>query len=139
MPAGRKISFVPILAEWLREGGRIGGVVLDEREWFNIGSRKDYLDVHRTISEGRWRPAYLRGADWPVSLAAGATVAPTARLSGFNIVGPDCVVEAAATLEDCILWSGAMIQQESILRSCVVAGSLVISGRHENIDFTALV
>ncbi|HEY5954604.1 MAG TPA: sugar phosphate nucleotidyltransferase [Terrimicrobiaceae bacterium] len=139
MPAGRKISFVPILAEWLREGGRIGGVVLDEREWFNIGSRKDYLDVHRTISEGRWRPAYLRGADWPVSLAAGATVAPTARLSGFNMVGPDCVVEAAATLEDCILWSGAMIQQESILRSCVVAGSLVISGRHENIDFTAVV
>jgi mannose-1-phosphate guanylyltransferase len=139
IPAGKKVSFVPILAEWLREGGRIGGVVLEEREWFNIGSRTAYLNVHRTIHERGWRPEYLRSANWPVTVAPDAAVSPTACLSGFNAIGAGCVVEGATTLEDCILWEISTIRSESILRGCVVAGSLVISGRHENVDFTPLI
>jgi mannose-1-phosphate guanylyltransferase len=139
IPAGKKISFVPILADWLRNGGRIGGVVLDKREWLNIGSRAEYLNVHRIISKRRWRPEYIKSARWPLSVAADAAVAPTARLSGFNAIGAGCVVEGATVLEDSILWEKATIRQESILRGCVVAGSLVISGRHENVDFTAVV
>ena len=36
-----------------------------EGNWFNIGSRAEYLEVHRTISEESWRPDYVRRSDWP--------------------------------------------------------------------------
>ena len=80
IPAGKKVSFVPILVDWLRNGGRIGGIVLDEREWFNIGSRAEYLNIHRMISKRRWRPEYVKSDSWPLGVAADAAVAPTARL-----------------------------------------------------------
>jgi mannose-1-phosphate guanylyltransferase len=137
LPAGKKLSFVPILIDWLRSGGKIGGVVLNEREWFNIGSRSEYLKVHEWISRRHWRPAYLKTDDWPASIATDAQVAAGARLTGFYAVGSGCVVEGSSLIEDSILWEDATIRTGSILRSCVVAGSLVISGRHENADLTA--
>ena len=137
VPAGEKVSFVPILIDWLRSGGKIGGVVLNEREWFNIGSRSEYLKVHEVISARRWRPDYLRTEDWPASVAADAQVDATARLAGFYALGSGCLVEGSTFIEDSIVWEKATIRKGSILRGCVVAGSLVISGRHENVDLTA--
>ncbi len=49
IPPHKKVSFIPIVVDWIGQGGRIGGVVLDDGQWFNIGSRKEYLEVHRTI------------------------------------------------------------------------------------------
>jgi mannose-1-phosphate guanylyltransferase len=139
IPAGKKISFVPILIDWLRSGGKIGGVVLNAREWFNIGSRSEYLKVHEVISRRRWKPDYRQMDEWPVSVAADAQVAAGARLGGFYAVGSGCSVEDSTVIEDSILWERATVREGSILRSCVVAGSLVISGRHENADLTAAV
>ena len=68
------MSFVPIVADWIPEGGKIGAVVLDDRKWFNIGSRDGYLEVHRTIAEDGWRPAYLKGQSWPTSVATDAEI-----------------------------------------------------------------
>jgi hypothetical protein len=65
------MSFVPVVAEWIPQGGKIGAVVLNERKWFNIGSRDGYLEVHRTIAEDGWRPQYLNGQSWPTCRRAG--------------------------------------------------------------------
>ena len=32
IPAGQSLSFIPVLTEWIGQGGRIGGVVLNERK-----------------------------------------------------------------------------------------------------------
>ena len=69
IPPGKKISFIPILAEWIGQSGKIGGVVLNEGIWFNIGSRAEYLEVHRTIEEERWSPDYVKAPDWPLRIA----------------------------------------------------------------------
>jgi mannose-1-phosphate guanylyltransferase len=139
IPPGRKISFIPILADWIKADGRIGGVVLNDGDWFNIGSRADYLSVHRTISERHWKPSYLKALNWPVRVAPEASIARSAHLSGFFAVGAGCVVEDRAIIEDSILWDNVTIKSRAIIRSCVVAGSLVISGRHENIDLAEVV
>ena len=136
IPPGKKISFVPILVDWLKAGGRIGGVVLNDGDWFNIGSREDYLAVHRTISERGWKPSFLKASDWPLKVSREASIARTAHLSGSFAVGAGCVVEDRAIIEDSVLWENARIKRHAILRGCVVAGSLVISGRHENLDLT---
>src|SRR5205814_2052305 len=134
IPAGRKISFIPILIDWINQGGRIGGLALDDGNWFNIGSRKEYLDVHRAISNKHWRLAYVKTRDWAESVAKSAHVDPTAQVRGCSVGGPDCRVGAEAILEDTILWPGAQIASQSHLQGCIVRSQKRVSGIHRNSD-----
>jgi mannose-1-phosphate guanylyltransferase len=134
IPANQKISFIPILGDWIGAGGKIGGVVLNERTWFNIGSRADYLEVHRIISEGHWKPHYLKAPRWPEQVAGDAIVDPTAMLRGCSVVGANCRVGADAILEDTILWPGAQIASRTELVSCIVRSHQKAAGTHHDID-----
>ncbi len=135
IPAGRKISFIPVLTEWIGQGGRIGGVALDERRWFNIGSRAEYLAVHRFITENSWKPSYVSARDWPVKIDPAAAVAPTARISGATAIGAGAVVGAEARLEDCIIWENAEIASGASLRNCIVTAGRRAEGAHDGADF----
>ena len=119
IPSGKKISFIPILADWIGAGGKIGGVVLNEGRWFNLGSRAEYLEVHRTIAEG-WRPAYVRAPEWPLRVAPDATIDPSAEVRGCSVIGPGCRIGAGALIDDSILWPGAQIASHSQLKGCIV-------------------
>lgn len=134
IPPGRHLSYIPVLAEWIGQGGRIGGVVLQAGKWFNIGSRIEYLEVHRIIKEERWKPAYVNAAEWPVEVAASAVVDPNARLSGFCSIGDGCRVGADAILENTILWPGAQIASRSHLRNCIVRSHRQAEGKHSDTD-----
>jgi NDP-sugar pyrophosphorylase family protein len=134
IPPAQNLSFIPILTEWIGQGGKIGGVVLGDGKWFNIGSRGEYLEVHRIIKEERWRPAYVTAAEWPVQVAADAVIDPSAQLSGFCSVGAGCRVEADAVLENTILWPGAQIASRSQLRNCIVRSCRKAQGQHSDKD-----
>src|SRR5216110_1265801 len=43
IPQQQKVSFIPIVADWIGKGGKIGGLVMNDGKWFNIGSRAQYL------------------------------------------------------------------------------------------------
>ncbi len=134
IPPGRNISFIPIVVDWIGQGGRIGGIVLDDRKWFNIGSRSEYLEVHRLIKEQGWKPDYLRTPDWPSPIAPDAMIDPSARLAGFYSVGASCRVGAGAILENTILWPGAQIASRSHLRNCIVRSHRKAAGEHNDTD-----
>jgi NDP-sugar pyrophosphorylase family protein len=134
IPARQKVSFIPILIKWMSQGGRIGGVVLDDGHWFNIGSRSEYLEVHRVISRERWKPGYVKASEWPQAVARTAVVDPTAKLRGCSVVGERCRVGANANLEDTILWPDAEIASQSQLQGCIVRSEKKASGIHRNID-----
>jgi mannose-1-phosphate guanylyltransferase len=134
IPPDQKISFVPVLAEWIRAGGRIGGVIANEHSWFNIGSRGEYLEVHRTIAREAWQPAYVRERGWPVRVAPGADVAPDAQLAGACAVGAGARIGPGARLEDTIVWPGAQIASRSRLRNCIVRSHKKIEGTWNGID-----
>ena len=134
IPPQRKISFIPILADWIGQGGKIGGVVINEGKWFNITSRAEYLEVHRVIIQERWKPHYVKMREWPERIAKTATVDRSAQLRGCTVVGRDCCVGAEALLEDTILWPGSEIASQSHLDGCIVRARKKISGVHRNID-----
>ena len=119
IPSGKKVSFIPVLAEWIGAGGRIGGVVSQEGRWWNLGSRAEYLAVHRTASEETWRPDYVQPA-WPIRIAPDASVDPSAQVRGCSSIGAGCRVGAGAIVEDSILWPGAQIAADSRLNRCIV-------------------
>jgi mannose-1-phosphate guanylyltransferase len=133
IPARTKISFIPIVTKWIGEGGKIGGVILNENRWFNIGSRAQYLEIHRVIADG-WRPPYVNTPEWPIRVAKSAIVAPSTQLSGFFSIGTDCSVGDDAIIEDTILWPNAEIASKSRLHSCIVRANRKVSGIHRNID-----
>lgn len=134
IPSGRVLSYIPVLADWIGQGGKIGGVVLDRGEWFNIGSRAEYLEVHRMIKERGWRPDYISASEWPVEVAADAVIDPSAHLSGFCSVGAGCRVGEGAILENTILWPGAQIASRSHLVNCIVRSHRKAEGDHRDID-----
>jgi mannose-1-phosphate guanylyltransferase len=134
IPPHKKISFIPIVADWINQGGKIGGFVMNDGKWFNIGSRTQYLDVHRRILRDDWKPYYVKIHDWPERIAKSAAVDVSAELHGCSVVGEDCRVGAEAILEDTILWSGAQIASQSHLQSCIVRSEKKASGIHRNID-----
>jgi len=134
IPASRKISFIPILIDWINQGGRIGGIALDDGNWFNIGSRKEYLEVHRTILRENWKPDFVKTREWPEGKASSAIVDSSAQLRGCTVVGRNCRVGADAILEDTILWPDAEIASQSRLEACIVRSRKKVTGIHRDID-----
>lgn len=128
IPSKMKTSFVPILTEWIAEGGKIGGLLMNERKWFNIGSRAGYLEVHRTIAQESWKPHYVKNGGWPLAVAPDAEIDPSARLSGVCAVGSGSRVGAGAVLEDTIVWPGAQVASRSELRNCIVRSHQTAEG-----------
>ena len=134
IPPRRKISFIPILADWIGQGGKIGGLVINDGKWFNISSRTEYLDVHRMIFQKHWKPRYVKMRDWPERVAKSAIVDPSAQLRGCTVVARDCRVRAEAILEDTILWPDSEIASKSHLESCIVRSQKKANGIQRNID-----
>ena len=128
-PAQKKAPFIPVLIDRLAEGGRVGGEVLDENEWFNVGTRDEYLRVHRVIAESGWRPAHLPdGIDWPVRVHSAAKIGDSASVAANCVVGVGSQIENGASLEECIVWDGATVEAEARLERCVVRDFQIASG-----------
>ncbi len=134
IPPRKKISFIPIVRDWIGKGGKIGGVMMDDGKWFNIGSRAEYLEVHRTILREQWAPHYLKTPEWPERVAKSAIVDPSSQVRGCSAVGESCQVGAEVVLEDTILWRGAQIASKSQLHSCIVRSQKKVSGIHRDSD-----
>jgi mannose-1-phosphate guanylyltransferase len=134
IPSNKKISFIPIIADWIGKGAKIGGVAMNDGKWFNIGSRAEYLEVHRTILRDNWKPDFVKIRAWPEGKASSATIDPTAELSGCTVVGRNCRVGADAVLEDTILWPDAEIASQSRLEACIVRSQKKVTGIHRDID-----
>jgi len=129
------MSFIPIIIEWMRAGGRIGGVVLEEGCWFNLGSRKEYLAAHRMIARDQWVPGYLRGDFWPKQADPGAQISRESKIEGGSYVAARCEVEPEVLLENSILFPGSLVPRGTTLRSCIVAGVHIDSGVYLETDF----
>jgi NDP-sugar pyrophosphorylase family protein len=153
IPAHRKISFIPVIGDWIGQGGKIGGLLMNDGLWFNIGSRTEYLEVHRKLSRtsdlqtgpagarppvpgtALHFPAYpVKDPEWRIRVHKTAVVDPSAQLRGCTVIGRDCRVGADAILEDTILWRGAEIASKSHLEGCVVRSKKKASGIHRNLD-----
>ena len=134
---GQALSVIPIFLEMIRRGAAIGGVVIEEGEWRDLGTRAEYLRVHRDLRvDGGCFPRYgAPDPTWRNQVHPAAVVAPDARLLGASVVGAGARVGAGASLEDTILWPGAEIASSSHLKSCIVRSSQRASGEAADRDF----
>jgi len=125
IPRAEKISVIPIFIEMIRAEARIGGVVVDEGRWHDLGTREQYLAVNRLLHETGG--AHFRSPD--------ARIAADARLCGATAIGSGAQVGSGAYLRDCIVWENAEIAPGSSLDHCIITAGRSVSGTHTGEDF----
>jgi mannose-1-phosphate guanylyltransferase len=135
IPENTRVSFVPILADWLKAGAKIGGVVLEEDRWFNVGTRAEYLRLHQAIASEGWSPRYIHDVEWPVRIERSARISATSTIEGASYVGDDCRVDRDVFITDSILLAGSSVASGVSMRSCIVGGATVSSGIYVGGDF----
>ena len=101
IPAATKISVVPIFCEMIREGAKLGGIVIDDGHWWDLGTREQYLGVHRAIAESG-----SADVDW---IAPDACISPSAKIEGATAIGANARIGEGARLRDCIVWENAEV------------------------------
>ena len=128
IPPNTKLSVVPLFIDMIHEGAQIGGVVIDEGTWWDLGSREQILAVHSSLAQDS-----TKSAPW---IGAGAHVDPTAKLLGACAVGAHSKIGSGAILDDCVVWENAEIAANSNLRGCIVTAGARISGNHADADLS---
>jgi NDP-sugar pyrophosphorylase family protein len=107
-------------------------VVIDEGKWWDLGTREQYLEVHRELAAGDF---FGDGREWRMRVDPAARVAGDVAPGGFVAVGADAVIEEGAQVTDCILWEGARVLAGSRLNRCVVTCGRTAAGQHIGVDF----
>ena len=136
IPAKSKISVVPIFREMIRGGARLGGIVIDSGNWWDLGTRGHYLGVHQHLAAASAPStshlSRLGCAPW---ISGTAQISSTVEISGATAVGDHVTIHETARLHDCIVWGGAEIAKASVLDRCVVTAGTCVSGSHADADF----
>ncbi len=127
IPANQKLSVVPVFHDMIRAGAKIGGIVLDEGDWWDLGSRSEYLAVHSTLAA---RDA--KSAPW---ISPQATLSPDAKITGATAIADGAKIGRGATLHDCIVWENANVADGAHLTRCILADGASASGTHTDADF----
>ncbi len=134
IPQGEVVSIIPTYLSLLRAGIPIGGSVVDDGIWFDLGNRNAYLDAHALFRPGRHRLSYVE-EPWPQTIQAPADISPSARLEGTCSIGQGAKVGKGSVLEDCIVWENAAVLPGSSLTRCVVRDGQVAGGTAIGVDF----
>ncbi|MCE9611064.1 MAG: NTP transferase domain-containing protein [Chthoniobacter sp.] len=127
IPPATKISVIPIFCEMIRAGAKLGGVVIDDGSWRDLGSREQYLAVHSALAQNGMRPD-----EW---IHPTAHVASDARISGATAIAPGARVGAGAVLRDCLVWENAEVAPGADLTRCIVTRAARAEGTQTDFDF----
>ncbi len=114
------VSVIPAFLHFAAQG-RLGGVLLDEGDWLDLGDRDSYLSAHQSLA--------LAPAIHP-----DAVIEPGAVVEN-SIVGPGAVVASSSTIRHSILWPGTHTPPDSSLDHCILAAHTCPPGCHQNTDW----
>lgn len=120
-----------VVAAWLRAitaGQRIGGVVVDDGQWFDLGDRASYLQSHLLLRDAGFPAWQSSGGQGMVSIHPTASIAPSARIDEISCIGAGAVVEDGVVIEGSVLWPGTRVEKGSHLRDCIVLTGATASG-----------
>ncbi len=130
---GKIESVVLPLLEVIRTNGRVGGIVIDDGEWSDLGERKSYLAALDLLAKGF--PRYAdHGERDRGRIAPGAEIAADAHIDAVSSVARGARVGAGAILEESVLWPGASVAAGIRLRRTVVREGRRVEADQEDAD-----
>ncbi len=122
--SGEVISIIPVLVDLMKSGARVGGVVVDEGVWFDIGNIDAYVAVHKTLASRRHIFSYLP-PEWMVPIDPSASIDKAANILGATVIGKGATVGFGAFLENAIVWPGEHVAPGAKVVDAVVANGQI--------------
>ena len=129
IPPNTKIPVLPIFLEMIQQGQKLGGIVIDEGNWWDLGTREQYLAVHQYLAGKGGSKAGIE------RIHPTAQIAGSARLSAATAIAAGVKIGENVTLENCIVWENAEIKPGSELTNCIITGGKCVEGVHSDLDF----
>ena len=117
---GKIESVVEGILRAIIAGEKVGGLVVNEGNWWDLGERESYLEAHAAY--GKLHPV--------VKIHPSAQVAEDVECDESTCIGEGCHVGAGTQLVNTILWPGTEIAAGAELHHCIVRPGSVISGIH---------
>ena len=127
IPAHQKISVIPIYIDLIKKGLPVGGCVIDQGTWHDLGNRETYLQAHQLLSASDHSGPWIHPT---------ASIAPTAQVTGASAIGEHAAIGDGCIIHDSIIWENARILPGSHLHRCIVADNVTTSGEHSDRDLT---
>lgn len=94
IPAGEVISVIPAFQKLVLEGG-IGGVVLDQGDWMDLGDVETYLAAHRQLA--------LEAPIHPEAVIEEGAVVEA------SVIGKGAIITENSRVFDSVVWPGAVV------------------------------
>ncbi len=130
------VSIVDVWLNLIAAGQQtLGGVVLDDGQWWDVGNLEQYLAVHRFLFNHRYKFRYPLHAA-PGQVADEASVATDVTLEGGTYIGTRATVQPGSKLSDCIVWENAKVAAQSKLHNVVILDGAIASGEVRGGIFT---
>ncbi len=117
---GEKRSVIPTFIEMIQSGAKLGGAIIDEGRWWDVGTREAYLQLHRDLPALDFPTFPVRDSDWRVRVHPSARIGKGVELRGCSVIGAEAEAGAGAVLEDTLVWRGAQVAPAAQLQNCVV-------------------
>lgn len=130
---GKIESVVLPMLKVIRAGGRIGGIVVDEGAWSDLGERDSYLAALTLLERGF--PRYHRAGQRKDRIDPTARIDPETFIDGSSTIGAGAVIGPRAVVSDSVVWPGGVVAEGADLHRVVVRTGQVAAGQHFDVDF----
>lgn len=117
---GVKRSVIPHFLQMMRDGDKLGGCIVDDGKWMDVGTPQAYLQLHRDLPRHKFPSFEVDDQNWREAVHPSAKIESGAKLSGCSVIGANARIGSDAKVEDTIVWPGAQIASRSELVRCIV-------------------
>ncbi len=122
---GKIESVVFPFVECIRQMQSIGGVVVDDGEWFDLGNRETLLEASDKAF-----------AKWPgeTRIHPDAKIDESARIDTTSVIGKNATIGPDTTIKNSILWDDARVAEGADLKNCIVRSNQTAEGNLRDVD-----
>ncbi len=119
LPDESVTSVIPAFLR-LAERQRLGCVVIDEGDWWDLGERKSYLAAHQQLMKGN-------------------VIHSSARIGEGVLIENSCIGAGAwigegSIIRDTVIWQQSRVHSHAHLESCIVCSGMHVAGDHQHAD-----
>ena len=127
---GRIESVVLPFLEAIKDGGQLGGIVIDGGYWGDLGERDAYLDS-LTLPLSRFPRG---GGDPGERISRAALIEPDVVIDSISTIGAGARIGRGAVVRESIIWANATVEPASVLHRVVVRSGQIASGSLSGVD-----
>ncbi|MEC5126242.1 sugar phosphate nucleotidyltransferase [Verrucomicrobiales bacterium BCK34] len=128
---GKIESVVLPFLEAIRAGESVGGIVVDEGHWSDLGDRESYIDAQEVL-RGPF-PRYGSAA-MAARISPDAKVPESVVIDEVSSIGDGAGIGEGATIRESVIWSGAKVEAGAVLNRVIVRDGQRASGHLEKCD-----